>query len=224
MRAYDINLRPCDRSSCAATQSASPRNLLKVTTNSGLSITLVRHGESTWNELGLIQGHDNTAQLTARGRDQARWAGESLRGLGFQALITSDLDRARETADIIGSVLGLSATTEPLLRERGFGSLEGQPLSELTPAITGIDQRVMVNPDASAPEGETFRDVVARAQLFVKRLLDERPEQRVLVVSHGGTIRALRASVTGEPIEGSAWYAVGNCSVWPLDVRNTDRH
>lgn len=195
-----------------------------MTTNGGLSITLVRHGESTWNELGLIQGHDNTAQLTIRGREQARWAGESLRGLGFQALVASDLDRARETAEIIGSVLGLDATTDPLLRERGFGSLEGHPLSELTPSITGIEQRVMINPDASAPDGETFRDVVARAQLFVKRLLDERPQQRVLVVSHGGTIRALRASVTGDPVEGSPWYAVGNCSVWPLDVRNTDRH
>jgi broad specificity phosphatase PhoE len=202
---------------------SSPHNLLEVTTNVGLSITLVRHGESTWNELGLIQGHDNTAQLTAQGRNQARWAAESLRGLGFQALVASDLDRAQETAAIIGAVLGLESTTDPLLRERGFGALEGHPLAELTPSITGIDHRVMVNPDASAPEGESFRDVVARAQLFVKRLLDERPEQRVLVVSHGGTIRALRASVTGEPVEGSPWYAVGNCSVWPLDVRNTDR-
>jgi len=186
-------------------------------------ITLVRHGESTWNELGLIQGHDNTAQLTPRGRDQARGAAESLRGLGFQALVASDLDRARETAEIIGNALGLHTTTDPLLRERGFGDLEGQPLSELTPSITGIDHRIMVNPDASATNGESFRDVVARAQLFIKRLLDERPQQRVLVVTHGGTIRALRASINAEPLEGSPWYAVGNCSVWPVDVRNADR-
>jgi broad specificity phosphatase PhoE len=191
-----------------------------VTTNSQPSITLVRHGESTWNELGLIQGHDNTAQLTPRGRDQARYAAESLRGLGFQALVTSDLDRARETAEIVGSVLGLVASTDPLLRERGFGVLEGHPLSELTPSITGIDHRVMVNPEASAVDGESFREVVARAQLFVKRMIDERPGQRVLTVSHGGTIRALRASVTDESLEGFPWYAVGNCSVWPLDSKS----
>jgi broad specificity phosphatase PhoE len=146
-----------------------------------------------------------------------------LRGLGFQALVTSDLDRARETAEIIGSVLGLVATTEPLLRERGFGVLEGHPLSELTSSITGIEQRAMVNPDASALDGESFRDVVARAQLFVKRLFDERPQQHVLVVSHGGTIRALRASVNGGPLEGSPWYAVGNCSVWPVDATTDGR-
>ena len=75
----------------------------------------------------------------------------------------------------------------------------------------------MVNPEASAVDGESFREVVARAQLFVKRMIDERPGQRVLAVSHGGTIRALRASVTDESLEGFPWYAVGNCSVWPLD-------
>jgi broad specificity phosphatase PhoE len=176
----------------------------------------VRHGESTWNELGLIQGHDNTAQLTARGREQARSVAETLCELGFQALVTSDLDRAFETAEIIGSILGLSATPDALLRERGFGVLEGLPLSELTPAFTGIDHHVMVNPDAMPPGGESYREVVARSRLFDERLFDERPRQRILVVSHGGTIRALRASIDDQPLEGSLWRAVGNCSVWPL--------
>jgi alpha-ribazole phosphatase len=124
---------------------------------------------------------------------------------------------------IIGSVLGIVATTDSLLRERGFGDLEGHPLSELTPSITGIEHRVMVNPEARAPGGESFRDVVARAQLFVKRLLDERPRQRVLVVTHGGTVRAIRASINEEPLEGSPWYTVGNCSVWPIVFRNDER-
>ncbi len=188
--------------------------------NGGPFITLVRHGESTWNELGLIQGHDDTAELTPQGRNQARYAAESLRGLGFHGLVASDLARARETAEIIGAVLGLTVTTDPLLRERGFGVVEGHPLSELTPSITGIEHRVMVNPDARAERGESFREVVARAQLFVKRLLDERPGERMLVVTHGGTIRALRASTNAQTLEGSPWYTVGNCSVWPVDARN----
>jgi 2,3-bisphosphoglycerate-dependent phosphoglycerate mutase len=189
-----------------------------VTTNETPSVALVRHGESTWNELGLIQGQNNTAQLTARGRDEARNVAESLRGLGFEVIVTSDLDRARETAEIIGSTLGLSASSDALLRERGFGVLEGQPLSELTPSVTGIEDHVMVNPDAAPQGGESFREVVARADVFVTRLFDERPHQRVLVVSHGGTIRALLASVDGQPLEGSRWHRVDNCSVWPLDV------
>jgi probable phosphoglycerate mutase len=187
-----------------------------VTTNETPSVALVRHGESTWNELGLIQGQNNTAQLTSRGRDEARDVAESLRGLGFRFLIASDLDRARETAEIIGSILGLEPTTDVLLRERGFGVLEGHPLSELTPSVTGIEHRVMVNPDAAPQGGESFREVVTRAHIFLTRLFDERPHERVLVVSHGGTIRALLASVGGQALEGSHWHAVGNCTVWPL--------
>jgi broad specificity phosphatase PhoE len=193
-----------------------------VSTSDELSITLVRHGESTWNELGLVQGHDNSAQLTARGREQAQAAAESLRELGFQALVASDLDRARETAEIVGSVLGLEVTTDPLLRERGFGVVEGHPISELTPSMSGIEHAIMVDAETSAPGGETFRDVVARAELFVKRMLDERPRERVLVVTHGGTIRALRASVSDQALEGSPWYVVGNCSVWPLNPKDDD--
>lgn len=180
----------------------------------------MRHGESTWNELGLVQGQNDAAQLTSEGRNQARYAAESLRGLGFHDLIASDLVRARETAEIMGSVLGLRVTTDPLLRERSFGVLEGHPLGELTPSMSGIEHRVMVNPEARADGGESFREVVARAQLFVKRLLDERPGERMLVVTHGGTIRALRASTSAQPLEGSPWYPVGNCSVWPVDARN----
>lgn len=197
-------------------------NLDEMTTYEELSITLVRHGESTWNELGLIQGHDNTATLTLRGREQALGAGHSLRELGFDHVVTSDLDRARETAEIIGKVLGVAPVLDTLLRERGFGELEGRPLNELQPSLTGIDKNVIVNPDASPRGGESFREVVNRASLFLKQLRDERPGRRVLVVSHGGTIRALRASIEGEPLEGRPWYVVGNCSIWPLTVHGVD--
>jgi probable phosphoglycerate mutase len=183
---------------------------------SELPITLVRHGESTWNELGLVQGFDNTAQLTARGREQARFTAESLRGLGFDSVVSSDLDRARETAGIIAEILGLNATIDPLIRERCFGDLEGRPLSELTSEFSGIERNVMVDPDARPSGGESFREVVERSGLFLKRLSDERPGRRMLVVSHGGTIRALRASFDEMPLEGISWYAVDNCSVWPL--------
>lgn len=198
-------------------------NLDEMTTHEDLSITLVRHGESTWNELGLIQGHDNTAKLTLRGRDQALGVAHSLRELGFDHLVTSDLDRARETAEIIGKVLGVEPTNDTVLRERGFGELEGRPLSELSPSLTGIEGSVIVNPDASPRGGESFREVVGRASLFLKQLRDEQPGRRVLVVTHGGTIRALRASIEDEPLEGRTWYVVGNCSVWPLTVSGANR-
>jgi broad specificity phosphatase PhoE len=180
------------------------------------SITLVRHGESTWNDRGLIQGQNDLAQLTDVGRDQARAVAASLKSLGIDRIVTSDLARARQTAEIIGSELGLVPTSDSLLRERCFGVLEGQPQEMLDSASSGIVDGVFVDPDARPKGGESFRDVVARAGVFVEATGDYLLSERLLVVTHGGTIRALRAYVEALPLEGLETLTVANCSVWDL--------
>jgi broad specificity phosphatase PhoE len=182
----------------------------------GGSITLVRHGESTWNDRGLIQGQNDLAQLTEIGREQARSVAESLKSLGFDRLIASDLVRARETAEIIGTHLGLTPSVDSLLRERCFGVLEGEPQEMLDSASSGIVDGVIVNPDARPEGGESFRDVVTRAGVFVEATKDFLDAERLLVVTHGGTIRALRAYVDAQPLEGLETLIVANCSVWDL--------
>ena len=180
------------------------------------SITLVRHGESTWNELGLIQGQNDLAELNEVGREQARAVAQTLKSLGFDRLVASDLARARQTAEIIGSELTLALTTDSLLRERCFGVLEGQPQEMLDPRSSGIVDGVIVDPDARPEGGESFRDVVTRVGVFVEATRDATDDERLLVVTHGGTIRALRAYVEARPLEGLDAFAVGNCSVWDL--------
>ena len=186
------------------------------------SITLVRHGESTWNVRGLIQGQNDVAQLTDIGRAQARAVAKSLKSLGFDRLVTSDLARARETAEIIGSELALTPTPDSLLRERCFGVLEGQPQEMLDSDSSGIVEGVIVDPDARPEAGESFRDVVTRAGIFVEATRDHAKGERLLVVTHGGTIRALRAYVEAQPLEGLDAIAVGNCSVWELFPSSVD--
>jgi broad specificity phosphatase PhoE len=176
----------------------------------------VRHGESTWNELGLIQGQNDLAQLTNEGREQARAVAETLKSLGFDRLVTSDLARARQTAEIIGSELDLALTADSLLRERCFGVLEGQPQEILDSARSGIVDGVIVDPDARPEGGESFRDVVTRVGIFVEATRDDGDGERLLVVTHGGAIRALRAYVEALPLEGLDAFAVANCSVWDL--------
>lgn len=180
------------------------------------SITLVRHGESTWNDLGLIQGQNDLAELTDLGREQARVVARTLKSLGFDRLVTSDLARARQTAEIIGSELDLALAPDSLLRERCFGVLEGQPQEMLDSERSGIVDGVMVDPDARPDGGESFRDVVTRAGIFVESTRDAADGERLLVVTHGGTIRALRAYVDGATLEGLDAFAVANCSVWDL--------
>ncbi|MCU1364301.1 MAG: histidine phosphatase [Acidimicrobiaceae bacterium] len=176
---------------------------------------MVRHGETEWNERRIIQGHTNSS-LTPTGREQARALGETLRELGFDHIVTSDLERAQETALIVGEVLGLRAETDPLLRERGYGEYEGRPSEELSSNITGVKEGVMVNPDARPLGGESFRDVVARARRFLQRADEEWPETRLLVVTHGGMVQALRAATSARPLEGTLWFRVGNCTSWTL--------
>jgi len=183
-----------------------------------LRLTLVRHGESSWNLSRLVQGQDDRAQLTDEGKAQARRVVETLQEHTFQHVFTSDLVRARQTATIISDALHLSLEIDPLLRERSFGMFEGGPLSNLTADVTGIAKGVVENPDARPAGGESFRDVVRRAAFFLERVGDEPSSSELLIVTHGGTIRALRAYCSGAALEGLTWDPVGNCSIWSVEV------
>jgi probable phosphoglycerate mutase len=178
-------------------------------------ITIVRHGETEWNERRIIQGHTNSS-LNETGREQARALAASLRELGFDHIVASDLARTTETAAIVGEVLGLTPETDPLLRERSFGEYEGRPVDDLSSDLTGVVENIYVNPDARPPGGESFRDVVARAQRFLQRADDEWSGTRLLIVTHGGMVQALRAARSSRPLEGTLWFRVGNCTTWPL--------
>jgi probable phosphoglycerate mutase len=178
---------------------------------------LVRHGESEWNAERIIQGQNDTSRLTPLGRVQARDVAMVLSALTFDRLVASDLRRAHETALIIASTLGLVPELEALLRERCFGEFEGRPGSVLTREMTGHATGVVFDGDARPPGGESLRDVVGRAGNFVTRANRQWPGERLLVVSHGGMLNALRLFHSGAPLEGQSWYRVGNCEVWNLD-------
>ena len=92
------------------------------------TLLLVRHGETDWNAEGRLQGHTDTP-LNDYGRRQARTLADELAGEPIDAVYSSDLARARETAEIVGGRLGLTVVVDPGLREKNWGSWEG-----LTPA------------------------------------------------------------------------------------------
>ena len=94
-------------------------------------IHLVRHGESTWNAEGRLQGQVADVPLTHRGRGQARRAAAQLAGRGVDALVTSDLVRAAQTAHEVGVATGLVPVPEPALREQALGELQGRLTRDL---------------------------------------------------------------------------------------------
>ncbi|AWB93642.1 histidine phosphatase family protein [Aeromicrobium chenweiae] len=83
-------------------------------------ILWVRHGQSTWNVMDRMQGHEISPPLTDLGREQAAHAAEALADRGVVRLLSSPANRARQTAEIIGERLGLEVEIEPLLLEKGL--------------------------------------------------------------------------------------------------------
>lgn len=143
-------------------------------------LLLLRHGESEWNVAGRVQGQAPGVRLTDRGRHQAREAAAALRGRGATLLMTSDLLRARETAQLIGRELGLPVTSARELREQALGELEGRARSELREEPT--PPGVHIN-EVRWGGGESVADVYVRLTGFCERLLRQADGQTVAVVS-----------------------------------------
>jgi broad specificity phosphatase PhoE len=178
------------------------------------ALWFVRHGESTWNAAGLVQGQASGPVLTAKGRSEAARAAEDLGDLRVTALYTSDLERAAETAVIVGRAFGLAPQSDPALRERNFGVAQGHPLRELDAAASGIQGDRVVNADARPAEGESLDELYNRVRAFISDLELRAPEGDVVVVTHGGVIRVAQAYASGIGAGSMAWGAVPNASVW----------
>jgi broad specificity phosphatase PhoE len=177
---------------------------------------LVRHGETTWNSRGWVQGHVDAARLTRAGRRQAREAAEQLAELPVGTVCSSDLYRARRTASIIADRLGCDVETDPRLRERCFGIAQGTPSTGMTSAVTGIHDGYVVDEHARAPGGESLHDVYRRCRAFLHDLHLRNQEGDVVTVAHGGSIRMLHALIAGRDLQGLEWGTVPNASILRL--------
>jgi uncharacterized phosphatase len=150
------------------------------------TILLARHGETDWNVERRVQGHSDTP-LNDTGREQARALAEELAGEPIDAVYSSDLVRAHETARIVAEQRGLDVTAIRDLREKHFGTWEG-----LT------DQEIFVRfPQTQETSWRDWGDAETREQMAERvlgalhRIAETHPDQRVLVVSHGGPLRAV---------------------------------
>lgn len=190
---------------------------------SGPVLWLVRHGESTWNALGLAQGQSDQPRLTDRGALQARYVGNQLRVLPIGAVYASDLRRAVATAAPLAAALRLDTTRDPRLRERSLGVLEGTRSVAVPPALSGVAGDRVIDPDTRPPDGESLRDLYRRVAGFADDLLalDQpgRPGQ-IAVVAHGGTLRVLTAYLRGVPVERMTWEPIANGTVVRLPLQH----
>ena len=174
------------------------------------TILLARHGETDWNRERRWQGHSDPP-LNEEGRRQAQTLAEELAGRPIAAVYTSDLRRARETADIVAKTHGLEAVVEPSLREIDVGSWSGLTTSEVEERYPEGWARFQNG--LRGHDGETHEDHSLRVVDAVRRIAHEHPDEEILIVSHGGSLRAIQRAVLGIAPEGHdpRLRPIGNC-------------
>lgn len=173
-------------------------------------ILLARHGETDWNRVGRWQGHADPP-LNETGRLQAVELAETLAGDGVVAVYSSDLSRASETARAIGERLGVEVVEDPALREIDVGSWSGLTREEVQTRFPEGFARWLDG--EIGHDGETREALTARVVRAIERIAGLHHGGTVVVVTHGGAIRALRRHLHGDPGE-----PVANCATVAIEL------
>lgn len=179
---------------------------------SGKRVVFWRHGRTRWNAQRRFQGQSDV-ELDAEGRIQTVTAAERVARLDPTAIISSDLIRARVTADALATRTGLPVVEDSRLRETSGGSWEGLSRAEIEALQPGALAAWAAGSDLRPGGGERRSEVALRMIAAVEDALDAVPDNSVLVVvSHGGSSRAAMATMLGLPV--SHWGIFGvlaNC-------------
>lgn len=180
---------------------------------------LVRHAETAWNQEGRVQGHTDTP-LSEKGQLQAAALRERLSGVPFQRALSSDLSRCTQTARTIlaPASRGVPLAATPELREMNYGEWEAQSWREIQARqpeqMARIYQR---DPDFAPAGGESILDLMERTRRFLAAQ-DFRPEENVLVVGHGGSLRGLIFNLLGLPVSHFWRIRLANASLSIVEV------
>jgi broad specificity phosphatase PhoE len=159
------------------------------------TILLIRHGETDWNREGRWQGH-NDIPLNQAGIEQARALAQRLAGWPITHLYSSNLQRAAQTAAILGDTLGVNPILDKIWRERDvglFGGLTSLEVATTYPDIWANRLNGMLDP----PQGEPYDAMHRRAGAALNQLLARHNGDMIAVVSHGGLLHAVAAHVLG---------------------------
>jgi len=161
-------------------------------------VVLLRHGETDWNSSGRFQGHEDIA-LNAAGRHQARLAAARLAGMAPARVLSSDLTRARQTAEPIALAAGVTVEVDPRLREVDVGTWAGLDLATVGEMVPDFWPALRAGRDfRRSPTGETATDAGKRVALALLDYAEETPDgQTVLVVGHGLALRVAALLLMG---------------------------
>ena len=184
----------------------------------GARVCVIRHGETDWNAERRIQGHRDLP-LNATGLAQATALARSLADLRVDAIFSSDLLRARQTAQPLADALGLPLQLEPDLRERNFGCCEGKTIDEVMAGDAVVARGLSARrPDFVLPGGESLLLHWVRVEACFEGLAARHAGQTIVVVSHGGVLDLVYRRARCVPIERPRDFPLPNASVNWLSI------
>jgi probable phosphoglycerate mutase len=181
-------------------------------------LCIVRHGETAWNAEHRVQGQLD-APLNEAGLKQAQAVARVLAGERFDAVYSSDLSRARLTAEATAAVFGMPVLIDPELRERHYGIFQTLTYAEVKRRFPGDYARFERREEAyDFRTGESLRDFYERAVRCMTGIAARHPGGHVAVFTHGGILDKLYRYVTGLPLSAPRDFGIPNCGINRLEV------
>jgi probable phosphoglycerate mutase len=176
-------------------------------------LIVIRHGETAWNVDTRIQGHTDIA-LNKTGLQQAARVADALRHETIDAIYSSDLQRAWQTASAVAHVTQAPLRAENGLRERNFGGFEGKTYAELEAEFPQDSLRWRHrDPDWAPPEGESLTNMRERITTTASRLAEQHLGGQIVLVAHGGVLDQLYRLATGQGVQASRTWQLGNAAI-----------
>ena len=188
------------------------------------NIILIRHGETAWNAERRLQGHIDIA-LNAEGQRQAEALAAAMAGEQLDAIVSSDLQRARQTAEALAAAMDMTVGTHQGLRERCYGGFEGLLYSEIEqrfPRQFAAWQARDI--DAVMPPGarvaESFRQFYQRTIATIVALGADYPGRTLALVAHGGVLECAYRAALSLSLSTPRDFAVKNASINRFRLRD----
>ena len=179
-------------------------------------LILIRHGETVWNSQQRMQGHSNS-DLSEEGRAQIESLGQWMKNVSFDHIYSSDSLRARQTAEAITKYSGHTLKIDQRLREKNLGVFEGLTTEEAKERHPEIF-RLFKTADSNyvIDEGESTQQLLDRALEFIEEIRLLQPDQRVVLVTHGGVVRVLIKHTLGLSVGSPTRFLIKNTGLFRL--------
>lgn len=182
------------------------------------TLLLIRHGETLWNQQARYQGQMNI-ELSDRGCEQAEAIANRLSNVPIHAIYTSDLDRARQTADRVGTFHSAKTIVDPRLRETHFGEWEGLTRDEIRNKYPeAFSQRYSIEGQMQIPGAEAAASVQKRMLAALQEIALRHQGETAAVISHGGAMRLVFTHLLGLDIAEAYRIRMYNTSISELET------